>query len=256
MATPSLPLSRFSIAPMRRVRPLVVAGIMMLALTGCFGNQAPIGSGTGASLVSADALPAPDALDTMSTARPFVISPLDKLRIDVLGIPELSQRSIQVDPQGNISLPITGTIAASGKAPDQLQAEIRQRLIAGYVRDPRVAVNVEEAHAQLVTVDGEVRTPGVYPIVGNMTLIRAIALANGTGEFAKLTDVVVFRTVDGQRYAALYNLGAIRRGNYPDPFIYPNDVIVVNDSRSRRIFKDFLQIVPLLTTPIIVALQR
>lgn len=256
MATPSLPLFRSSIASPRRMRSLLVAGTMLFALSGCFGKQAPIGSGTGASLVSGDALPTPDALDTVSESRPFAISPLDKLRIDVLGIPELSQRSIQVDPQGNISLPIAGTIVAGGKAPDQLQAEIRQRLIAGYVRDPHVAVNVEEARAQLVTVDGEVRTPGVYPIVGNMTLIRAVASANGTSELAKLTDVVVFRTVDGQRYAALYNLGAIRRGNYPDPVIYPNDVIVVNDSRTRRIFKDFLQIVPLLTTPIIVALQR
>ena len=237
-------------------RRLLAASLFTLALAGCGGNQQPIASTGVVSLISADALPAPEATDMAGVARAFAIGPLDKLRIDVMGIPELSQRLIQVDPMGNLSLPITGTINANGMTPEQLQSEIRTRLVAGYVRNPQVAVNIEEARSQLISVDGEVKTPGVYPVVGRMTLIRAIAQANGTAEFAKLQDVVVFRTVDGQRYAALYNLAAIRRGNYADPEIYANDVIVVNDSRARRIFRDVLQIVPLLTTPIIVALQR
>ena len=96
----------------------------------------------------------------------------------------------------------------------------------------------------------------MYPVVGEMTLMRAVASARGLAEFAKLDDVVVLRTVNGQRYAGLYNLAAIRRGNYPDPRVYANDTVVVGDSSARRLFKDFLQVVPLLTTPIIVAFQR
>jgi len=72
---------------------------------------------------------------------------------------------------------------------------------------------------------------------------------------AGLENVVVFRTVDGQRYARLYNLKAIRMGNYEDPQMYANDVIVVSESTARRLFRDLLTAAPLLTTPII-ALTR
>jgi polysaccharide export outer membrane protein len=56
--------------------------------------------------------------------------------------------------------------------------------------------------------------------------------------------------------AGLYNLKAIRRGYYADPEIYANDTVVVGDSAGRRLFKDALQVVPLLTTPLIIALQN
>jgi polysaccharide export outer membrane protein len=71
-----------------------------------------------------------------------------------------------------------------------------------------------------------------------------------------LDDVVVFRSVNGRQMAALYNLGAIRRGVYPDPKIYANDIVVVGDSKARRMFQQFVQLAPLLTTPLILALER
>jgi polysaccharide export outer membrane protein len=71
-----------------------------------------------------------------------------------------------------------------------------------------------------------------------------------------MDDVVVFRTVEGKPLAALYNLGAIRRGLYPDPKIFANDVIIVGDSNARRMFQKFLQVVPLLSTPLILGLER
>jgi polysaccharide biosynthesis/export protein len=89
-----------------------------------------------------------------------------------------------------------------------------------------------------------------------MTLVRAVATAEGTAEFAKLDDVVIFRTVKGQQLAALYNLKAIRRGSYADPEVFANDVVVVGDSQAKRLFKDALQVLPLLTTPLIILLQN
>jgi polysaccharide export outer membrane protein len=124
------------------------------------------------------------------------------------------------------------------------------------VRDPQVTVNLKETVSQVITVDGQVKRPGLYPVIGKMTLMRAVATAEGTAEFAKLEDVVIFRTVKGQQLAALYDLKAIRRGNYGDPEVFANDVIVVGDSQARRLFRDALQIVPLLTTPLIIALQN
>ena len=133
---------------------------------------------------------------------------------------------------------------------------LESRLRGAYVRDPQVTVNLKETVSQVITVDGQVKEPGLYPVVGRMTLMRAVATAKGAAEFAKLEDVVIFRTVKGQKLAALYNLRAIRRGAYQDPEVFANDVVVVGDSKARRLFKDLLQIIPALSTPIVVALQR
>src|SRR3546814_2288847 len=91
-----------------------------------------------------------------------------------------------------------------------------------------------------VTVDGEVKRAGAYPVVGRVTLMRAVALAGGVTEFAKLEDVVVFRGVGNKQYVGIYNLEGIRRGNYADPEIFPNDVVIVGDSPQRRMYKDLL----------------
>ena len=95
----------------------------------------------------------------------------------------------------------------------------------------------------------------MYPVIGHMSLLRAVASAKGTSEFAKLDDVVILRTVEGKNYAALYNIKALRQGAYADPEIYANDVVVVGDSRARRLFRDLLTIVPLLSTPLVLLLQ-
>lgn len=201
-------------------------------------------------------LPTPTARDIIDGNRPYFIGPFDKLVIDVFGIEELSKREVQADATGNFSFPMAGTVQAGGKTPAEVEVVLRSRLSAAYIRDPQVTVNLKEAVSQVVTVEGQVVEPGIYPVIGKMTLLRAIAKAKGTAEFAKLDDVVIIREVDGQKYAGLYNLKQIRRGVYSDPEIFGNDVVVVGDSKARRMFKDFLQIVPLLTTPIIVALQR
>ncbi|MEM1132717.1 MAG: polysaccharide biosynthesis/export family protein [Pseudomonadota bacterium] len=203
-----------------------------------------------------DVLPEPTRSDLVQQDRPYLIGPFDVLTIDVFGIAELSEREVRADASGRISFPLAGIIEAGGKPPAEIEDELEARLRLAYVRDPQVTVNLKETVSQVVTVDGQVMEPGLYPVIGRMTLMRAVATAKGTAEFAKLNDVVVFRTVEGQRYAALYNLAAIRRGAYADPEIFANDVVIVGNSQARRIFKDFLGIVPLLTTPLIVALQN
>jgi polysaccharide export outer membrane protein len=105
-------------------------------------------------------------------------------------------------------------------------------------------------------VDGQVTQPGLYPITANMTLIRAIASARGANEFARLDDVVIFRTVGDRQLAALDNLAAIRRGTYSDPAVYAGDVLVVGNSPARRLFRDILQASPLFVTPIVALLRR
>jgi polysaccharide export outer membrane protein len=205
--------------------------------------------------VGGDAMPAPTRSDVVNSDRPYLIGPFDKLTIDVFGIKEMSMFKVTTDASGRISFPLAGTVEAGGKTPAEVSEAISERL-SRYVKSPQVTVNLEETVSQVVAVNGQVTQPGLYPVVGRMTLMRAIATARGTSEFAKKTDVVIFRTVGGQKMAALYNLAAIERGAYEDPEVYANDVVVVGDSPSRRIFRDILQAAPLLTTPIIAYLSN
>jgi polysaccharide biosynthesis/export protein len=235
---------------------------LSLAVAGCAGSK-PIGrpSGTLAEagnvqVVQSTELPPPDRTDLIELNRPYLIGPFDKLVIDVFGIEELSKKEVQTDAGGRISFPLAGIVEAAGKTPAELEQILAERLRGRFVRNPQVTVNLKETVSQVITVDGEVKEPGLYPVIGRMTLMRAVATAKGTSEFAKLDDVVVFRTVKSQKMAALYNLKAIRRGFYDDPEVFANDVVVVGDSNARRIFKDAIQIVPLLTTPLIYILTR
>lgn len=239
------------------MKPIVlVLSALSLLVGGCaYGPSGGKLGETGTSKVLVD-MPEPGREDTLRLSRPYLIGPFDQLVIDVFGIPELTNRQVTADAAGRISFPIAGSIEAAGLTPAELSDQIATRLRAGFVKDPQVTVNLKETGSQVVTVDGQVKQPGVYPVIGRMTLMRAVATARGIDEFAKLDDVVVLRTVNGQRYAGLYNLAAIRRGNYVDPDIFANDTVIVGESKQRRMFRDFLQLIPLLTTPLIIALQN
>lgn len=219
-----------------------------LCLTAC-ASSPPVGGGD-LVVTKLQGLPPPDRIDLSANSRPYLIGPFDKLQIGVFGVEELSGL-VQADASGRISVPLAGTIEAAGRTPGELADEIARRLRDGYVKNPQVTVNLAETVSQVVTVDGEVQKPGLYPVLGKMTLMRAIARAEGTTEFAAVDDVVIFRTVDNQRMAGVYNLGAIRRGRYADPEVYANDVVIVGESATRRLFKDVLQIAPAVVTPLV-----
>ena len=225
---------------------------ILLLLTACATPQMGLSPST--QLVENNSLPMPSRADVVAASRPYLIGPFDKLHIDVFGVADLA-REVQIDASGRLSFPLIGVVEAAGLTPGELAAAIEARLTGRFVRQPQVTVNLIETVSQVITVDGEVGEPGLYPVIGDMTLIRAVATAGGTTQLAGLENVVVFRTVEGQRYAGLYNLKAIRQGNYEDPQMYAGDVIVVSESTARRLFRDLLTAAPLLTTPII-ALTR
>ena len=214
-------------------------------LAGC-ATTPKVGGDPNLRILPGTELPAPHRGDLTARAADYYVGPFDKLTIDVFGIEDLSQRSVQVDASGKIRFPLVGEVAVSGLTPNEIAEELTDDLQRAYVRDPQVTVNLAEVGSQLLTIDGQVQKPGLYPIVGRMTLMRAMALAEGTDEFAKLSDVVIFRTVNGQRMAALYNLKDIRHGAYPDPDVYANDVITVGDDKARRLFQDVLTTMPAL----------
>ncbi len=232
---------------------LAIASLTAACLLAGCGSRPQLTSTPTLQVTDGKSLPAPTGDDLVGETRAYLIGPFDRLSVDVYGVPDLSKQ-VQADASGKIQLPLVGEIQASNQTTAQLAEAIEARL-ARFVRRPDVSVNVTESVSQVLTVDGQVAQPGLYPVVGKMSLMRAVALAKGTTEFAKLDDVVVFRTVGGQRMAALYNLKAIRQGLYDDPEVFANDVVVVGDSPGRRLFKDILAATPLLVSPVVALIK-
>lgn len=233
----------------------MMTGLLLASALGGCATSGSIGGSPDVRVLNQAELPLPSISDYRGAARPYALGAYDKLRIDVAGLPELSLEEVQTDAGGNISVPLAGTIQIGGMTPIEASRAIEDQLRAAHVRDPKVSVNLRETNSQVVTIEGEVDKPGQYPALGKMTLLGLVARAEGTSEFARLKEVIIFRTVDSQRYAAMYDLGAIRRGAYADPEVFANDVVVVGDSPQRRLFRDLLQVIPLITTPLVIALQ-
>ena len=238
----------------QRMRTNYLALLGFAALAGC-AHQQPLVSTEQLTVIPDSARrPAPERHDLTAADRPSLIGPLDTIQIDIFHIPDLS-RELQVDAGGQIAMPLIGTIDARGRTAQELAQTIEGALRGRYVRNPDVTVNIKSSVSQVVTIDGQVTEPGLYPVTNQMTLLRAIASAKGLSEFAKQDEVVILRTVNGRKMAGLYNIDAIRRGAYADPAIYANDVVVVGDSPTRRRFRDLVSLAPLLAAPLIAILQ-
>jgi polysaccharide export outer membrane protein len=225
-------------------------------LAACAGNDSHIGGAPGTTVVADNILPIPTKGDLTGQERPYLVGPFDRLTISVFGIEDFKDLEVQIDASGRMSFPLAGVMTVSGKTPGEIEGLLKDRLRLAYIKDPQVTVNLKDTLSQFVTVEGQVQKPGLYPVIGHMTLLRAIATAQGTTEFTKEKDIVVMRQVDGRQYAALYNLDAIRHAAYPDPDIYANDVVMVGDSKGRRFFKDFISIAGFALTPLVLLIKN
>lgn len=107
---------------------------------------------------------------------PYTLGPGDRLRVIVFEQASLTN-SYAVDASGRIAMPLIGTVPANGRTTTQMAREIEARLRNGYIRDPRVAVEVETYRPFFVL--GEVTHSGQYPYVNGMTVETAVAIAGG-----------------------------------------------------------------------------
>lgn len=170
----------------------------------------------------------------------YRVGPLDVLAVTVFREPDLSLKDLQVDASGNLLYPLVGAVHAEGQTAGELSKEIAQKLNK-YLVDPQVSVVVTSSVSQQVTVEGQVTQPGVYDIAGSTTLLEALALAKSPTRVAKLNQVVIFRTVNGQRMGAVFDVNKIRVGAAPDPELVGGDLVVVGFSNLKGAFRDFLQ---------------
>lgn len=199
----------------------------------------------GGSIPYDKVLAAPDEVKFETLGTDYKIAPMDKLAVKVFKMEDLSG-DYDVDLAGNISLPLIGQVQAANLTTAQLDDQLTQKLGAKYLEHPDVSVAIKASTAHVVTIDGAVKEGGSFPVGGPISLIQAIARARGTTEDANPRRVAVFRTIGGQRQAAAFDLTSIRRGQAPDPQIYPGDIVVVDGSSVKAAQKQILQSIPLL----------
>ncbi|WP_409560792.1 polysaccharide biosynthesis/export family protein [Hyphomicrobium sp. MC8b] len=172
----------------------------------------------------------------------YKIGPMDVVDISVFQVPELS-KTVQVDADGTINLPLVGKVRAAGLTPGEVENDLTHQLGKKYLQSPQVNVYIKEYNSQRVTVDGAVKRPGVYPLHGPATLLQVIATAEGFTDTADST-VAIFRTENGERSAARFNVGDIRSGNAKDPEIHKGDVVVVSNSTMKEGYQALLKVLP------------
>ncbi len=179
-----------------------------------------------------------------ATQPPYRINPLDSLTILVFREPDLSVQAAPVEASGGMVLPLVGKVQAVGRTPAELAAVIETQLQQNGLRHPRVSVIVAETKSQNVVVDGAVQQAGVYQLLGTTTLLQSIAMAKGASRVAQLDRVAIFRTINGQRNGALFDVAAIRAGRAPDPYIQSGDYVIVGSSSTKSRYYEILSVLP------------
>lgn len=188
---------------------------------------------------------APDPISQTALQSDYTITPLDQLAIQVFQVKDLSG-NYQVDLTGRITMPFIGSVRVVGLTADQVADELKRRFAQqGYLKNPDIGVSVAESRGSVLTVEGSVRKPGIYSVIGRTTLLQAIAQAGGIDEFGNPKRVAIFRQINGQRMGAAFDITSIRSGEAPDPEVFRGDIIVIDGNNVRRAWRDTIQSLPL-----------
>lgn len=189
------------------------------------------------------AAPAPATAETLvpgSVPVDYKIGPNDLLDIEVFGVSEL-KRQVRVNTTGHVSMPLIGLVPVAGLSPADAEAMLAVAYGAKYLQDPQVSIFVREFTTQRITLDGALAKPGIYPLVGQITLLRALAMAGGGSQMADLEKVMLFRVMpEGQRLTEMHDVMKIRKGEAPDPLLQSEDMVVVNRDSRRTALRDSL----------------
>ena len=157
----------------------------------------------------------------------YQLGPGDKLRIEVYKDEQLSQ-SVQVRPDGKITLPLIGDLNAASHTPIELRDVITASL-KEYITNPTVTVIVVEALASQVYVMGEVTHPGTMQLHGPTTILQALAMAGGFKEFANTKDVKVLRPKGGSDSIETirFNYKDVINGDAKPFYLRSGDTVIV-----------------------------
>lgn len=233
---------------------LWIIGWMTLTLGACStlpGNQAGFGIGdireteqyvSDLPVISANSVAKKSLKDVFSIGDTAVIS--------VYQVEDISGEFV-VGRDGNLNLPLINAVPAAGLSTLDLQELLTRKYAADYLQNPSIDVKIEAQELGRVVVDGAVEKPGVFEVNEIITLLEAVALAEGITEDSNGSKIYIMRDVEGERKVALVDIRDIRNQSRANPQIIPNDVIFVENSTGRILFKEFLRTLPLINTAII-----
>jgi len=138
-------------------------------------------------------VPVVPAAATTDDPADYKLGPSDKIRVVVFGEADLSGEFV-VSGSGSVSLPLVGDLSATGMTTQQFQESLRQKLADGYLREPRVSVEVLNYRPYYIL--GEVQKPGEYPFVSGLTVQNAVATAGGYTYRADTRKVFIKRATE------------------------------------------------------------
>jgi polysaccharide export outer membrane protein len=230
----------------RILRGLLFSILAVVALSGCAGTRG------GSIPYNVSNFGRADPPSANMLPEDYQIAPMDTLSVKLVGDDTVDGDYV-VDLMGNISMPLIGEVRAAGLTPRQLHDVLARKLGEKYYEHPDVTISMKASAGRNVTVDGAVTRAGAFPQLGPTTLMQAVALAGGTTDDANAHRVAIFRTIDGNRQAAAFDLISIRRGEMTDPPVYAGDIIVVDGSTINAALKRIFMTTPLLRifTPVV-----
>jgi polysaccharide export outer membrane protein len=165
------------------------------------------------------------ATTTTNVGADYRLGSGDKIRIEVYKEPQLSQ-SLQIRPDGKITMPLIGDLTATGLTPVQLRDQIGTAL-KDYVNNPVVTVMVVEALASAVYVMGEVNKPGTVALAGPTTVLQALAMAGGLGQWAKGSRIKILRNGPTGVETIKFNYDDAIKGDGPLLYLQRGDTVIV-----------------------------
>jgi len=211
-----------------------------IALSGCASTPEPI-IGAAATQTRADL---GQANYSHVPATTYALRSSDKISINVFREPELSVENVRLGVDGEVSLPMLGSIPAAGMTTKQFEQDVSRRLLAAGLRTPMVSVNIAEYASHLVTVEGAVEDPGVYAFQPGARLSAAIAMADGPKNTANQSQIAVFRESPQGVLIAKFDYGQVSQGTMLDPVLQPGDRVVMGTNGLSVFYQNLLQALP------------
>lgn len=212
---------------------------MMVTLTACNSTSSktsPSSTGTvkvgdhDGDLRIVSELPPPSTASSSQSAQR--IAENDVLEIDVFQVDELD-RTVRVEPNGKVTMPLIGSVKAAGLTIAEFENKLKAAYGADYLQSPEITVFMKESFGQRVTMDGEFKEPGIYPVTSQTTLLQMVARASGMTELADEKKIFIYRQYDDGKKVANYSVSDIRSGKTGDPRIYGGDVVVAFTSDAK-----------------------
>ena len=157
----------------------------------------------------------------------YHVQPGDMLSVSVWKETDLTLE-VLVRPDGGLSFPLVGDVAAKGKSIAALREEFTERL-KRYIPNPVVTVAAKTINGNRIFVLGKVQKPGEYPFGEAVDVMQALSLAGGTTSFAALNDIVILHRENGQLRAIPFRYGEVEhgRGLAQNILLQSGDTVVV-----------------------------